>query len=145
MSSSKKINLQRDFAAGVYQIDWRYSHSCWFFDPALWTVSPLTFSLVSSTPPPLPCVNKYTVYMYTVYKGAGLRQINTCHKVPLCSVAQLGCSVAQLVARWLAVRQARVRISARHPMEDPPTEPTAVKTWRWASANVYEWMLCECI
>jgi hypothetical protein len=55
-----------------------------------------------------------------------------------CSVAQLGCSVAQLVARWLAVRQARVRISARHPMEVPPTEPTAVKIWRWASANVYE-------
>jgi hypothetical protein len=48
------------------------------------------------------------------------------------------CSVAQLVARWLAVRQARVRISARHPMEVPPTEPTAVKIWRWASANVYE-------
>jgi hypothetical protein len=37
----------------------------------------------------------------------------------------VGCSVAQLVARWLAVRQARVRISARHPMEVPPTEPTA--------------------
>ncbi len=49
-------------------------------------------------------------------------------------------SVAQLVARWLAVRQARVRISARHPMEVPPTEPTAVKIWRWASANVYEGM-----
>ncbi len=50
----------------------------------------------------------------------------------------VGCSVAQLVARWLAVRQARVRISIRHPMEVPPTEPTAVKIWRWASANVYE-------
>ncbi len=47
-----------------------------------------------------------------------------------------GCSVARLVARWLAVRQARVRISARHPMEVPHTEPTAVKKWRWASANV---------
>jgi hypothetical protein len=23
-------------------------------------------------------------------------------------------------------------------MEVPPTEPTAVKIWRWASANVYE-------
>ncbi len=22
----------------------------------------------------------------------------------------------------------------------PPTEPTAVRIWRWASANVYEWM-----
>ncbi len=50
----------------------------------------------------------------------------------------LGCSVAQLVAHWLAVRQARVRISARHPEEVPPTEPTAVKILRWASANVYE-------
>ncbi len=50
----------------------------------------------------------------------------------------LGCSVAQLVVRWLAVKQARVRISARHPMEVPPTEPTAMKIWRWASMNVYE-------
>jgi hypothetical protein len=49
-----------------------------------------------------------------------------------------GFRVAQLVARWLAVRQARVQISAGHPMEVPPTEPTAVKKWRWASANVYE-------
>jgi hypothetical protein len=31
------------------------------------------------------------------------------------------------LARWLAVKQARVRISARHPMEVPPTEPTAMK------------------
>ncbi len=50
----------------------------------------------------------------------------------------LRCSVAQLEARWLAVRQARVRIWARHPMEVPPTELTAVKIWRWASENVYE-------
>jgi hypothetical protein len=28
-------------------------------------------------------------------------------------------------------------------MEVPPIELTAVKTWRWASANVYEWMLYE--
>ncbi len=53
------------------------------------------------------------------------------------------CSVTQLVVRWLAVRQARVRISAL--MEVTPTEPAAVKTWRWASANVYKWMLYECI
>jgi hypothetical protein len=36
---------------------------------------------------PLPCVNKYTVYTYTVCKGGygvlGLRQIITCGKVPL--------------------------------------------------------------
>jgi hypothetical protein len=31
------------------------------------------------------------------------------------------------IARWLAVRQARVRISARHPMEVPLTEPTAIE------------------
>ncbi len=34
-----------------------------------------------------------------------------------CGVAQLRCGVAQLVARQLAVRQARVRFSARHLME----------------------------
>ncbi len=46
--------------------------------------------LFGSPVPPshLPCVNKYTVYMYTVCKGGGvwgfgLRQINTCRKVPL--------------------------------------------------------------
>ncbi len=50
----------------------------------------------------------------------------------------LGYRGAALVVRWLAVRQARVRISARHPKEVPPTEPTAMKIWRWASANVYE-------
>jgi hypothetical protein len=32
-----------------------------------------------------------------------------------CGVAQIGCGVAQIIARRLAVRQARVRISARHP------------------------------
>ncbi len=52
--------------------------------------------------------------------------------------SEVACSVAQIVVRWLDVRQARVRISARHPMEVPPTEPTAMKKWRWASANVYE-------
>jgi hypothetical protein len=42
--------------------DWRYSQSCWYFRPALWSIVPLTFSLVSSPPPPLSCVNKYTVH-----------------------------------------------------------------------------------
>ncbi len=57
------------------------------FDPALWTVGPLTFSLVQLPPPPR--VNKYIVYTYTVCNGGrgygvlGLRQINTCRKVPL--------------------------------------------------------------
>jgi hypothetical protein len=34
---------------------------------------PLTYSLWLALPlPPLPCVNKYTVYKYTVCKGGGL-------------------------------------------------------------------------
>jgi hypothetical protein len=46
--------------------------------------------------------------------------------------------VNYLGAAWLAVKQERVRILARDPIEVPPTMPTAVKTWRWTSANVYE-------
>jgi hypothetical protein len=36
-----------------------------------------------------------------------------------CGVVKLGCGVAQIIARRLAVRQARVRISARHPRGGP--------------------------
>jgi hypothetical protein len=67
----------------------------------MWTVAPLIFSLVSFPPPPLPCVNRYSIQytriQYThiqcvrggeVYDEAigaegGLRQINTCRKAPL--------------------------------------------------------------
>ncbi len=42
---------------------------CSYFQDALWTVVHLTFSLVQLSP--LPCVNKYTVYLYTVCKGRG--------------------------------------------------------------------------
>ncbi len=42
-------------------IDWRYSQSCWYFWPLLWSSAPLSFSLVDLPPPP-PCVNSiYTV------------------------------------------------------------------------------------
>ncbi len=62
MSSSKKIDLYRDFAAGVYQK--KKSEDTVIhvniLDPALWTVSPLTFSLVQLFP--LSYVNKYTLY-----------------------------------------------------------------------------------
>jgi hypothetical protein len=34
----------------------------------------------------------------------------------------IGCSIAQLVARWPATRQARVQIPARHPREVFPAE-----------------------
>ncbi len=46
--------------------------------------------------------------------GCGVAQIG-------CGVAQIGCGEAQIVARRLAVRQARVRISARHPRGGPLT------------------------
>jgi hypothetical protein len=40
------------------------------FDPALLTVAPLTFSLAQLSPPyPLPFLNKYNVYTYTVCGG----------------------------------------------------------------------------
>jgi hypothetical protein len=42
-----------------------------------------------------------------------------------CGVASRWCGVAQLVARRLAVRQARVRLSARHHRECFPTERTS--------------------
>jgi hypothetical protein len=45
------------------------------FDPALRTVAPLLFSLVQLFPPhPLPCVNRYSilVYTYTVCKEVGV-------------------------------------------------------------------------
>ncbi len=64
---------------------------CWYFQPSfeictfLCCHSPL---LSGSTlpPPPFPCVNKYTVYTYTL-GGGGVwgsgPQTNTCRKVPL--------------------------------------------------------------
>jgi hypothetical protein len=69
----KKIYLKRDFGAGVYQSlkTGDIVSNVGIFDPALSTVAPLTFSLVTSPPFPLPCVNKYTVYMYTACKGGG--------------------------------------------------------------------------
>ncbi len=51
-------------------IDWKYSQSSWYFRPSF--VNHLTFSLVQlSAPLPLPCVNKYTIFTYTVCKGRG--------------------------------------------------------------------------
>jgi hypothetical protein len=58
-------------------------------DPALWIVALLTISLVQHLPP-LPCVKCLLYYTYTACKRGGegfgilgLRQINTCRKVPL--------------------------------------------------------------
>ncbi len=35
-------------------IDWRYSQSCWYFRPALWTAAPLPFSPVQVSPLQIP-------------------------------------------------------------------------------------------
>ncbi len=50
-----------------------------------------------------------------------------------------------MVVRWIAARQARVRISARHLREVPPTEPAAVKIWKRALAHVTSEWIYECI
>ncbi len=57
------------------------------FSTQLCKLLPLSPFLWFNSPSP-PCVNKYTVYTYTVCKGGrvwvlGLRQIITCRKVPL--------------------------------------------------------------
>jgi hypothetical protein len=78
-SSIKKVTCKgtlRQVFIGAEFIDKRYSQSCWYFDPQLCElVGPLTFSLVQSTlfPPPLPSVNKYTVYTCTVCGGLRFR------------------------------------------------------------------------
>ncbi len=73
MSSPKKIDLKRDFAAGVYQSSCTgdtVRHVC-FFDPALWTVAPLTFSLVHLSPPFLVWISN----QLTVWGGGGLLDV----------------------------------------------------------------------
>jgi hypothetical protein len=58
-------------------IDWRYSQSCWYFRPLLWTSAPLTFSLVHLPPPPLfLCEISTGVWIYSVQcvtGGGGIR------------------------------------------------------------------------
>jgi hypothetical protein len=67
-------------------IYWKYRQSSWYFRPSFVNCCPSNL-LSSSTLPSLPCVNKYTVYTYSVqcvrgYGVLGLRQTNTCRKVP---------------------------------------------------------------
>ncbi len=48
-------------------IDWRYSQSCWYFWPLLWTNTPVTFSLVCLPPlPHVPVRISTGVCVYTV-------------------------------------------------------------------------------
>ncbi len=59
----RKIDLQRDFAAGVYQSLWAgYTVSRWYFRPSFVNCCPSNL-LSGSTLPPFPaCVNRYIVY-----------------------------------------------------------------------------------
>ncbi len=67
-------------------IDWRYSQSCWYFRPLLWTSAPLTFSLVRLLHPlpPLPCVNMYCtgvcIFIQFVTGGGGLGCVESIYK-----------------------------------------------------------------
>jgi hypothetical protein len=65
-------------------------------------------------------------------------------------IQDMNTSAPILLALWRAdglalLAKIRSAFSARHPMEVPPTEPTAMKIWRWASANVYEWRMYDCM
>ncbi len=73
---------------------WRYSQSYWYFRPSFVNCCPSNILSVSTLPPyPLPCVNKYTVYTYTMCVGGGvwgygvlgLSQVNTSRNSPFTS------------------------------------------------------------
>ncbi len=82
--SSKKLTCKGTLRRLSEFIDWRYSLSSWYFRPSFVNCCPSNL-LVQTPPPPLPYFNNYTVKTYTVCfgGGGGLRQINTCLKVPL--------------------------------------------------------------
>jgi hypothetical protein len=92
MSSSKKLTCNgtlRQVFIRVYRLD---SQTCWYFRPSFVNCCPSNLLSGSTLPPsPLLCVNKYTVYTYTVRKEGGygvlgLREINTCRKVSFESI-----------------------------------------------------------
>ena len=61
-----------------------------------------------------------------------------------CGVAQTGCGVAQIVAHRLAVRQARVRISARHPWGGPLPSGKQWGKQEWCSTSSIYKILYVC-
>ncbi len=99
MSSSKNIDLCSRCLSEF--IDLRYSQSCWYFWPSFVNCCPSNLLSVQFSPPS--CVNNYTLYTYTVYKGGGhwvlgLRQINNWRQVPL-QVNFLGDNILHCL-RW---------------------------------------------
>ncbi len=69
-------------------LDWIYSESCWYFWPSFVNCCPCNLLSGSSSPLhlyPLWISILYTVYSVCVWGGGGvlgLRQKNTCHKIP---------------------------------------------------------------
>jgi hypothetical protein len=60
LSSKKNLHVKGLCGRCLLEfIDWRHSQSSWYFDPDLWTIEPLTFSLVRY---PLPSLCQSTVY-----------------------------------------------------------------------------------
>jgi hypothetical protein len=60
-----------------------------------------------------------------------------------CGAAQIWCGAAQKVVRWLAVRQAGVRIPVRHLREALYTERRAMRKQECTLGEwMYEWMYC---
>ncbi len=85
MTSSKKLTSKgtsRHLFIRVYRLE---VHSVLLvFSTQFLNLLPLQPSLWFNSPPsPRPCVNKYTVWGGGRYGVLGLRQINTCRKVPL--------------------------------------------------------------
>ncbi len=78
---------QKNSIFNLWFIPWRYSQLCWYFRPSFVNNCPCNLLSSWTLPTPLPCVNKYTVYPYTVCRGVGLRysgpQTNTRRKAPL--------------------------------------------------------------
>ncbi len=90
MSSPKKLickRTSRQVFMRVYRLEIQSFMLAFLIQ--LCELLPLWPSLLFFSPSPLPCVNKYTVYTYSIQCVCvgggilGLRKINTCHKVPL--------------------------------------------------------------
>ncbi len=72
-------------------IDWRYSPSCWYFRPSFLNFCPSNLRSGSTLPPSPPSLCEVYCIVYTrtqcvrgwEYGVLGLRQLNTCRKVPL--------------------------------------------------------------
>jgi hypothetical protein len=87
MSSSKKMTCNGTLRHVFFRVYILEIQSCWYFRPSFVNYCPSYLLSGSTLPLPLPCVNKYTVYTNIVqcvrgYGVLGLRQTNTCRKVP---------------------------------------------------------------